>query len=220
MKRLQILFIGIIVLALAFACKKTETTNTDTTVATDTSVTSTSATDTSATMATSATDTATTATTDTSTAATSTVPLSDKDKDFVTSAGKGGMAEVALAQDAVNHATNPDVKAFAQKLIDDHTKANGELSSFASGHGVTIPSDLESKIKEVKERLLKLTGKSFDQAFVKQMVEDHKSTIKMFEDESKNGADTSLKTWVDSTLPTLKGHLKMAEDLQAKVGKK
>ena len=64
---------------------------------------------------------------------------------------------------------------------------------------------------------MKLTGKSFDQAFVKQMVDDHTSTIKAFENESKNGTDADLKSWVDKTLPTLRDHLKMAQDLQKKV---
>ena len=76
---------------------------------------------------------------------------------------------------------------------------------------------MEGKAKEAKERLMKVTGKSFDSAFLKQMVEDHTSTIKAFEDESKNGTDVDLKAWVDKTLPTLRDHLKMAQDLQKKV---
>ena len=205
MKRLHVLLLILLLVGVVAACQKKNEETTSTT-ATDTSATSTTATTTSETIATGASG---------ATGAT----LNDKDKDFVTSAGKGGKAEVDVAQDALAHAQNADVKSFAQKLVDDHTKANDELSQYATAHGVTIPSEMEGKAKEAKERLMKLTGKNFDQAFVKQMVDDHTSTIKAFEDESKNGTDADLKSWVDKTLPTLRDHLKMAQDLEKKVGK-
>ena len=204
MRRWYLLLV-IVLIASFVACKKQGETYNETNTAT----TATAAPETSA--------------TSTATSATSTSPpaaLNDKDKDFVNSASLGGIAEVELAQDGVKHATNADVKSFAQKLVDDHTKANQELSSFASSRGVTTTAKVEGKMKETKERIMKLTGKSFDQAFVKQMIEDHTSTIKMFEDESKAGTDADLKNWVDKTLPTLRDHLKMAQDLQAKIGTK
>jgi putative membrane protein len=207
MRRLHLLSIILLLVVATAACKKTETYNNETT-------TGTSSTDTYATSETGATGMMGT------TGATGTVTLNDKDKDFVTSATRGGKAEVELAQDAVGHATNAEVKAFAQKLVDDHTKANQELEQFATGHGVTVAAAVESKMKEAKERIMKLTGKSFDQAFVKQMVDDHTGTIKAFEEESKNGTDADLKSWVDKTLPTLRDHLKMAQDLWKKIGKK
>ena len=209
MRRLHLFLIALLLVGVVAACQKKneETTSTS---ASDTSATSTTVTTTSETIVTGATG-------ETGMTGPSGATLNDKDKDFVTSAGKGGKAEVDLAQDALSHAQNADVKSFAQKLVDDHSKANGELERFAESHGTTLPSETEGKMKEAKERLMKLTGKSFDQAFVKQMVDDHTSTIKAFEDESKNGTDADLKSWVDKTLPTLRDHLKMAQDLWKKV---
>jgi putative membrane protein len=212
MRRLYSILILVLIVGAISACKQKNEETTSTT-ATETSATSTTATTTSETIATGATGM-------TGMTGATGVTLNDKDKDFVTSAGKGGKAEVEVAQDALAHAQNADVKSFAQKLVDDHTKANSELETFATSHGVTLPSEAQGKMKEAKERLMKLTGKNFDQAFVKQMIEDHTDTIKAFEDESKNGTDTDLKSWVDKTLPTLRDHLKMAQDLQKKVGTK
>ena len=201
MRRLYLLF-ALVALFSFVACKKNESYESSSTTATATETTGTYT------------------SSDTAAPPPAPAPLNDKDKDFVGSAERGGMSEVDLAQDGVNHATNPDVKAFAQKLVDDHTKANSELSQFATSRGVTTMGEMEAKMKETKERLAKLTGKSFDQAFVNQMVEDHTSTIKLFEEESASGVDTDLKAWVDKTLPTLREHLKAAQDLQAKIGKK
>lgn len=211
--RLQICAVLIALLAV-LGCKKNETSNTATSETTDTSPTATTST-TETVKTTTATNTAGTSTTSTA------AQLNDKDKDFVQAAAKGGLAEVDLATDASTHATNADVKSFALKLVEDHNKANSELTKFASDHGVGTPTtEMEGKMKEAKERLAKLTKKDFDHAFVKQMIEDHQATITKFEDESRNGTDNDLKAWVNKTLPTLKEHLKMAEDLQKKIGGK
>ena len=205
MKRFNVYLLLLLIAAVVFACKKEENYNA---TSTETSGTSASATATTGTYTT----TATTATTGT---------VTDKDKDFITDVGKAGKAEVDVAQDAVTHATNADVKSFAQKLVDDHTKANDDLAKLAASRGVTLPSEMEAKMKEAKERLMKVTGKSFDQAFIKQMVDDHTSLIKKFEDKSKEtGVDADLKKFVDDKLPVLREHLKTAKGLQTKLGKK
>jgi putative membrane protein len=166
-----------------------------------------------------ATTTATATATTGTTATMSTLAVSDKDKDFVTNAGKGGMAEVELARDGTTHATNANVKSFAQKMVDDHTKANQELTQLASSKGVTMPSEMEGTAKELKVRLMKLTGKSYDQAFIKQMVDDHTRVVADFEKETTEATDADLKKWVENTLPTLRDHLRMAKDLNTKLSK-
>lgn len=202
MRRTFFYLVLLVVFVFAFGCKKEENENAATTATTDTTTTSASSTSGTGTPA-----------------ATGTV--NDKDKDFITETGKAGKAEVEVAQDAIQHATNPDVKAFAQKLVDDHTKANNDLAQLAASKGVTLPSEIEGKMKEAKERLMKLTGKNFDQAFVKQMADDHTHLIKEFEETSKRtDIDADLKKWIDNSLPVLRDHLAKAKSLQSAVGKK
>jgi putative membrane protein len=169
--------------------------------------------------ATSGTDAAAATTTTDTMVPAATATIAENDKNFVMDAGKGGKAEVGLASDAVQRSSNAEVKAFAQKIVDDHTKANDKLTTIATGKGVTIPDEVPPDATAAKEKLAKLTGKSFDQAFAKQMVDDHTKTIAKFEDESKNGADPEVKAFADDTLPALREHLKMSQDLQTKVGK-
>ena len=108
-------------------------------------------------------------------------------------------------------------KRMPEKAILPSDLGDGEMIGVSLEGTPVLWAKVEGKMKETKERIMKLTGKSFDQAFVKQMVDDHTSTIKAFEDESKKGTDTDLKSWVDKTLPTLRDHLKMAKDLQKKL---
>jgi predicted outer membrane protein len=65
--------------------------------------------------------------------------LNNEDRKFITDAAHGGMAEVALGRLALERASSDEVKQFAQRMIDDHTRANEELMKLASSKGVTLP---------------------------------------------------------------------------------
>src|SRR4051812_13743900 len=62
--------------------------------------------------------------------------VSNSDKNFVNDQLSGGMAEIQLAQLAKDHASNSEVKEFAQMMIDDHTKAGDQLKQVASSHNI------------------------------------------------------------------------------------
>src|SRR5262249_7235811 len=67
---------------------------------------------------------------------TSATMLSADDREFVMKAAEGGKAEVELGQLAVSKASNADVKQFAQRMVDDHGKANQELMQLAQTKGI------------------------------------------------------------------------------------
>src|SRR5262245_44713885 len=61
--------------------------------------------------------------------------LSMEDQTFMRKAAESGMAEVKLAKLALDKSRNDEVKRFAQKLIDDHQKANDDLKQIATQKG-------------------------------------------------------------------------------------
>jgi putative membrane protein len=144
--------------------------------------------------------------------------LSDKDQKYVQDDANGGMTEVMLGKLAAEKATNADVKTFAQKMVDDHTKANDQLKDLAKTKGYEIKDEGE-KEQKMFDKLNKLTGDDFDKEYVNMMVKDHEKAVKEFDDESKNADDADLKKWAGDTLPTLQDHLKMIQDIQSKLGK-
>jgi len=145
--------------------------------------------------------------------------LSTADHKFATDAAEGGMAEVQLGQLAVSKATNADVKNFAQKMVDDHSKANDQLKAAAAGENITLPTSIGAKNQATYDRLNKLSGAAFDKAYVQDMVRDHEMDVKEFERESQSGNDSALKNFASQTLPTLQEHLRMIKDIESKLGK-
>ena len=136
------------------------------------------------------------------------------DKKFMISAAQGGMAEVELGRLAVQHGGSDAVKQFGQHMIDDHTKANTTLMQIASQKQVTLPKTLNAKDKALKTHLSKLSGTTFDQEYISDMVKDHQQDIAEFQHEADQGRDPDVKSFASSTLPTLKMHLSMAQSVK------
>src|SRR5437764_6945175 len=81
-----------------------------------------------------------------------------EDVEFVLDAAKGGMAEVELGKLAAERAKSDEVKKFAQRMVDDHTKAGDQLKSIAERKGIKLPQDMDAKEKALMMRLQKLNG--------------------------------------------------------------
>ena len=58
--------------------------------------------------------------------------LSADDQNFIRSSAEKGKHEVEIAKMAVQRTSNPQVKTFAQRLVDDHTKINQDLEAEAA----------------------------------------------------------------------------------------
>jgi len=157
------------------------------------------------------------ASTQPSTAATKTQDKMGSDQEWVMNVARDGLAEVELGRLASEKASSEQVKEFAKKMVDDHSKANDELKSIASTKNITLPSDTDSKHKATIDRLSKMSGEAFDRAFAQDMLSNHKKAVSAFRSESKSGKDPEVKAFAAKTLPTLEGHLKQAEDLNKSV---
>jgi len=139
------------------------------------------------------------------------------DQQFVLKASAGGLAEVNMGEAALKHATNPEVKKFARKMVEDHTKANKELLSLADQKKITPATSMDAEHEKMSARLLKLSGAEFDRAYMAGQVKDHEVTVALFEKEAKGGQDADLKGWAKNTLPHLRTHLKMAKQIHDKL---
>ena len=144
--------------------------------------------------------------------------VSAKDKAFIKKAAQGGLEEVEIGKMVASKAQSNDVKQFAQRMVDDHTKANDQLKSVAQQKGVTVPTTMDAQGQALKARLEKLSGDQLDKAYMKAMVQDHTKDVHEFKTESQAAKDPDVKSFASSTLPTLESHLQQAKQVAAKVG--
>jgi putative membrane protein len=87
---------------------------------------------------------------------------------FVKMAASGGMFELQSSQMALSRAQNEQIKSFAQKMIDDHTKANEELTAAAKNDNIDTPAGVEmnAKHKQMLDQLEAAQSAQFDQLYV------------------------------------------------------
>jgi putative membrane protein len=145
--------------------------------------------------------------------ATTSKPSKVDDKKFIQEAAIGGLTEVELGKLALQKASSNDVKEFAQKMIDDHTKANETLKQVAAQEKIDIPASLDSKHQSRIDKLAKLSGDQFDKAYVKDQLKDHQDDVGKFTAEAQNGSVPNVKSFASSTLPTLQQHLELIKNL-------
>lgn len=134
-------------------------------------------------------------------------PLSKDDSAFVMEAAAGGLMEVQAGQIAQQNAQSQRVKDFGGMMVTDHSKANDELKSYASGHGITLLESLPKAMQKHLDAMKNMKGAAFDKHYVSVMVDDHKKDVAKFKKESTGANDDQLKTWTTNTLPTLQKHL-------------
>ena len=139
---------------------------------------------------------------------------SHADSSFMKNAAESNFAEIAAADLALKKGTSADVKAFAQKMIDDHKKADSELQTLAASKGVKLPTDA-SMVQKGKAKILEQRdGTSFDHHYAENQVGAHKDAVKLFEKASKDAKDADVKAWAAKMLPALQHHLQEAQALE------
>src|SRR6187402_3212765 len=141
------------------------------------------------------------------------------DKSFLQDAYQANMAEIRLSELAQGKTASPEVKAFAEAMIADHTKASADVKALSDSKKVNVTTEPTLVAKGKAKMDDAKTGADFDKAFAADMVSDHKSVVDAFEKASKESVDPDVKALAAKMLPTLQHHLSMAYALQDKVGK-
>ena len=136
-------------------------------------------------------------------------PLKRGDKDFLEKAAKASMSEVAISRVAAARTSNPEVRRFAQMMVEDHEGAMEHLTSLAAARGVSLPAKDPHPDKWEKR-----DAKNFDKAYLDQMVDDHESVVKLFEKHAKDGEDADIVGYARKHLPKMQQHLQQAIDLK------
>lgn len=144
--------------------------------------------------------------------------LSAQDRRFVTEAAQGGIMEVELGRLASERASNPEVKAFGRRMVEDHTVANERLKQVARERSLTLPTEMTAEQKQERDKLSRATGAEFDRMYMSHMVKDHQKDVSEFEKETQKGEDAAVRSFAQQTLPTLREHLQMAQKLATTVG--
>jgi len=138
---------------------------------------------------------------------------------FAEVAACSGMAEVALSELGKQKATDPELKKFSEKMIEDHMKLNGELKSLAAQKRMTLPATLDAKARFCSQSLGGLSGEKFDKCYAKAQLVAHMEAVAAFEAEAERGQDSEVRALAEKALPKIKEHLQQIKPIAMKYEK-
>jgi putative membrane protein len=110
---------------------------------------------------------------------------------------------------------NPDVKAAAQMIIDDHTAADAKLKALVAAGKAPgpLPAALDERRKGMLDNLVGASAKDFDDRYLDQQTMAHHEALLAFNGYAKAGDNVDLKAFAAETAPKLEHHAEMVTKL-------
>ena len=147
----------------------------------------------------------------------STAEAAMKDETFAKVAARGGLAEIKLGKLAMDQGSSEAVKAFGTRMVAEHTKAGDKLKEAAKEEQIGLPTDISARDQAAYDRLSKLSGADFDQAYAQDMVKDHQQDLRDFQREANHGNDDVIRGFASETVPIIQQHLDQAKEMMKAV---
>jgi putative membrane protein len=142
---------------------------------------------------------------------------SDDDKKFLAMAAQSDVNEIKLSELAEQKATNPAVRAFAQKMVTEHKMMTASMKPFADSWGLTPPDGPDQDHLKEWQKLNGLSGADFDKEYIDAMVSDHTKALSAFTKEAKDTKDAKFQAAVIKGKTHVAAHKNMAYDLKKKL---
>jgi putative membrane protein len=138
---------------------------------------------------------------------------------FVTGAAISDMYEVEAGKIAEQRSSNPDVKAFAEKMVQAHTATTAQLKSILAGmkNQPAAPAHLDNRRQGLIDNLRGASAADFDARYMSQQVDAHKEALSLMKGYAKGGDNPAVKSFAAETAPKVQQHLNMAEPLYRKL---
>jgi putative membrane protein len=142
--------------------------------------------------------------------------LGKADRGFMTDLAQGNLGEIDAGRLALEKSQTPEIRQFAQQMLDDHAQALGEVEALAQRKAVLLPDGASSVAKAKLMALKALSGQLFDREYARHAgVGEHEKTTRLLRQIAADAQDPELRTLATRLLPVMETHLALARQLAA-----
>jgi putative membrane protein len=135
---------------------------------------------------------------------------------FALKAANSNEFEIQSSQLALQKSHNDEIRKFAQRMIDDHTKLADEAkATLQQANLQEPPAELDREHQVLLNKLKNENGAAFDRTYVRDQRTGHQQAVLLLEGYAKSGDNAPLKQLASKALPIVKEHLKLVEGLHA-----
>lgn len=140
-------------------------------------------------------------------------------REYVQSAGQSDAFEKLEAETALTQSHDPQVQAFAHKMLQDHSRLSNALQQATAKAGLMpAPMDVGADQAPLLAALQSVKEPDFDRVYWKQQVLAHRSALTTTRQYVTNGDSPAVRQVAASALPIITAHLAMAERMMPKSG--
>lgn len=140
--------------------------------------------------------------------------VAEEVKEMMEDLAHANLAEIDTGRMALEKAKSPQVKSFAQQMIDEHTTALKEVQQLGQKKQLTLPTETDFQHKAIGAALRLLSGDTFDKQYIRQVgIKDHRRTVDLLQ-KAQRSTDADLKAHADKMLPIVQRHLSQARELE------
>lgn len=143
------------------------------------------------------------------------LPAANTAAGFAARAAQSDMFEIASSQLALTRSQSPEVKAFAQRMVADHTRMSNEMKAALAevGSAEPPPSQLSAENNERLTQLREASAEDFDDRYIDLQTEAHENALALLRDYGANGDTPRLKQLATRGAPMIESHLQAARAL-------
>lgn len=139
---------------------------------------------------------------------------------FLVDATAGNIAEIKLAQLALERSASKEIKDIAKMLVEDHTAALNDLKLLASNKSVSIPTEETAAVKDELKDLSDDPPKEFDTEWCPSLMKKHEKTINDYEMGLSQLTDVDIRNWINTVLPKIRTHYDKLMACNSRIPKK
>ena len=140
------------------------------------------------------------------------LPPSGTAAGFVTRLAVTDLYEVAAGRLALERATTPAVRRFAETMVADHQRTSAGLQAELARLKLNVrpPAEPDARRRELLADLRAAPAAEFEDRYIDQQMEAHDNASFLLQEFAENGEPASLKEWARRTAPVIENHRQMA----------
>jgi putative membrane protein len=133
--------------------------------------------------------------------------------EYVAAAGAGDTYEIQSSQTVLQTTQDPKIKAFAQMMVQDHTKSTAKIKAAALTAKVKAKPMLTPAQAEMLTQLNAETGTARDQAYIAQQKQAHQQALTIHQSYAEGGKNIALKMVATNVVPVVQHHIEMLKTM-------
>jgi putative membrane protein len=137
---------------------------------------------------------------------------------YVGMAASADTYEKESSQAILQHASNPEVRAFAEMMIRDHANTTAQVMAAAKAASIGKPGGPLPKHAMMLKALREMPHASMERGYVDQQVMAHEEALALHQGYAAQGDNPGLKAVAASAVPIIERHLAEIRRIQTAMG--